>query len=433
MAMNVAEARTEIKSMYEQADAIEKKYPEGEITDGQDLAEVKRLLTEIDGLEAKLATLEETEGRRTRISERIDELSKPVERAWNHALQRQEVEEGKRYTPGRQFTMDRQYLDLKNNHRFESPLNRFDFAVQLKEGTSLLEWKTLLTGASATSGGPFVANDLRASVVDLYQRDMTFLPLIPRLQTTSDTVEYVEQSTFTNAAAFTAEATGDASTGTYGKKPESTLAYKTTTAAVKTIAHWLPVTNRMLADAAQIRGYIDSQLLLGLDLALETQVISGDGSGENLTGIMNAAINAVGKGSDSAQDALWKGRTLVRVTGLGRPSAIVLHPNDFSDIRLARENAATGTLGGYLMGPPAMGAPVTLWGLPVVESIGATEGTGLVGDWAQAGAIFDREQSAIRVGTINDQFIRNIQTILAEARLAWALFRPKLISQVTGI
>ena len=51
MSMTVSEARAEIKSLFNQADLIEKKYPEGLITNGEDEREVKRLLTEIDGLE----------------------------------------------------------------------------------------------------------------------------------------------------------------------------------------------------------------------------------------------------------------------------------------------------------------------------------------------------------------------------------------------
>lgn len=407
MAMSVAEARAEIKGLYEKADLIEKKFPDGEMPK-EDETEVKRILSEIDGLESKLAGLEETEERRTRIATNIERYSKPVPAAFNPAAQRAEYDESKRLSPGSQFIQDRAYLELKQGGALNSPLNFVQFGVTLKDGTSLLEWKTLLTGGSATSGGPWVQNDVRPGYVPLTaQIDTPFLSLIPRLQTSSDTVEYVEQTTFTNNAAFVAEATGDASTGTDGRKPESALAYKTVTAAVKTLAHWLPVTNRMLADAAQIRGYIDQQLLLGLDLALETQILTGNGSGENLTGIIGtgSGINAVSKGSDSMQDALWKGRVLIRTAGYGRPTAFVLNPADFSDLRLARENAATGTLGGYLMGPPNVAGPVTLWGLPVVESDACTQNTGLVGDWAQAGALFDREQSAIRVGVINDQFV----------------------------
>jgi HK97 family phage major capsid protein len=68
-----------------------------------------------------------------------------------------------------------------------------------------------------------------------------------------------------------------------------------------------------------------------------------------------------------------------------------------------------------------------------VQSIGLTENTLLVADWQRAVMLFDREQAAIRVGTINDQFTRNMQTILAELRAAFVCFRPTAIARVTGV
>jgi HK97 family phage major capsid protein len=121
------------------------------------------------------------------------------------------------------------------------------------------------------------------------------------------------------------------------------------------------------------------------------------------------------------------------VTGKGRPSAAVLNPNDWEAIRLSRENAATGTLGGYLMGPPSQVGAVTLWGMPVVEAEALTENTGLVGDFGMGCSLFDREQAAIRVGTIDDQFVRNMQTILAELRAAFVVYRPAMFTKITGI
>jgi HK97 family phage major capsid protein len=84
------------------------------------------------------------------------------------------------------------------------------------------------------------------------------------------------------------------------------------------------------------------------------------------------------------------------------------------------------------MGPPnVLGVP-TVFGLPVVEDENVPVDTVVVAPWAQATSIFDREQSAIRVGLINDQLIRNQQTILAEQRLAFVVWRPSAIVRVTG-
>ncbi len=439
MAMTVAEARTEIKSLYEKADLIEKKYPEGEITNNEDLAEVKRLLTEIDGLETRLSGLEDAEARKNRILVGLDRFNRPAPGALRPGAQVEEIAEAMRVSPGDQFVQSRDYREMKLNGMFNSPLNRVQFAVNLKDGTSLIQWrkvlereqKALMYGSSESVGGGFVINDRQPGMVDIRQREIVVMDLIPRVTTDSDTIEYVKEDTFTNSAAFTAEAS--ATTGTSGTKPESALAYSVATSAVKTLAHWIPVTNRMLADAPAVRGIINGRLLLGLDLTLETQIVSGNGSGENLTGILSSGMNLVDIGTDSVLDVIFKGRTKVRVTGHGRPNAVLLHPNDWQAIRLTRENAATGTLGGYLMGPPSMVGATTVWGLPVIESEALTENTGLLGDFNQGCTLFDREQSAVRVGTIDDQFVRNMQTILAELRVAFVVWRPSMFTKLTGI
>lgn len=427
--MSVEDMKREAVRYLEAASVIEQKF----MGDGAppmpkaDEDAVKEALANADLLHAAIANREERDARWTKTQEMLGRYRQPVRPSQTG------IGGTKAMSPGDQFVASGQYLDLKNRGLLSSSLNRLDFGVPMEDGTSLLAWKTILFGSGATSGGPFVQNDVQSRLVDLLQREINILDLIPRLQTESDTIEYVQQSTFTNAAAFTAEATGDALTGTDGRKPESALAYATVTAPVKTIAHWLPVTNRMLSDAPGIRGVINSQLLLGLQLVVEAQVISGNGSGENLTGILNTSnVQTLAKGSLNEVDALFTARTMCRTGGKLAPTAIVMNPVDYQQVRLLRENAATGTLGQYLMGPPnTLGVP-TVWGLPVVESENIAADTVLVGNWQQGVSLFDREQSAIRVGLVNDQFIRNVQTILAEQRLAFVVWRPSAFTKITG-
>ncbi len=426
--MQLQDMRTQAKARADYAMSIELKYPDGPITDEQDAAQVKKLLEEADILELRIGQLEEKESQITKIrdmQDRFGALQRPRSQQYNKELERL-------LTPGEQFVLSNEFQQRMHSGGFNSPLNNHAFAVQMKDGTSLLDLKALLLGSSSTNGGSWVPNDLQAGVVDIRQRELNVLDLIPRLQTSSDTIEYVKEDTYTNAAAFTAEATGDASTGTFGRKPESTLAFSTATSPIRTLAHWLPVTNRMLADAPAIRGYINSRLLLGLQLALEAQVISGDGSGENLTGILNAGITTVAKGSDNEVDALFKARTMVRTGAKMVPTGIVMNPVDFQQVRLLRENLASATLGQYLMGPPSVTGPMTIFGMPVVESENIAADRVLIGAFNMGCNLFDREQSAIRVGTVNDQFVRNIQTILAEQRLGFVVYRAAAFVSVSG-
>src|SRR5262245_10255249 len=431
--MVMPELMANIKDQYDKSDEIERKY-DGVIDNAEDEHQVKRHLLTIDLLMDHQAKLQEALDRKDRVRQGMADYSRPTN---GHRVPVGDMADSQQLSPGDQFVRSNEYKRMAAGGAFNSNLKRNEFSVDMSSGTSLVSWhkalqsKALIYSATG-SAGALVQNDVQAGVLSILQREINVLDLIPRLQTDSDTIEYVREDTFTNNAAMVAEAT--ATTGTTGTKPESVLAYSSQTSPVRTLAHWIPVTNKTLSDAPQIRGIINSRLLLGLTLALETQVITGDGTGENFLGILNTpGVNVQGMGTDSALDAIFKGRTLIRVTGKARPTAVVMHPNDWEAVRLARENSATGTLGGYLMGPPSMVGANTMWGLPVVESEAITQNTALVGDFSMGCTLFDREQAVIRIGFVNDQFIRNMQTLLAELRAAFVTWRPTAFTKVTGV
>ena len=281
--------------------------------------------------------------------------------------------------------------------------------------------KALITGDSATSGGAFVTpQDLGLRDTGTFQRELTLRDLITNGTTQSDSVEYVRITGFTNAASPTPEAT--ATTGTSGLKPESAMTFERVSAPVRTIAHWVPMTRRALSDAGQVRTVVDNFLRYGLEEAVEEQIINGTGTSEDFEGLDKLADD------DEVQDQAWatdlltttrKARTLVRTVGRARPTAYAFHPADWEKFDLLT-NDTQGNF--YFGGPRELGTP-RLWGLPVVESEALDEGFGYVADWRQA-VLWDREQASVTVGTIGDQFVRNIVTILAEMRAAFGVFRP---------
>ncbi len=146
--------------------------------------------------------------------------------------------------------------------------------------------------------------------------------------------------------------------------------------------------------------------MLGIDLALENQILTGSGTAPNLEGVLtNSSVLTQSLGSDTILDALFKAMIKVQVTGLALPNAFVLNPLNWQTIRLTRENSATATAGNYLFGPPSMAGASTLWGLPVVLSLGMTANTGVVADWSMSTmAIYDREQTVIRTGYVKPSY-----------------------------
>lgn len=295
--------------------------------------------------------------------------------------------------------------------------------------------KDLVTGLSSTSGGAFITSDTYAPVTDLIgQRELTVDDLVTKGNTTSDTIEYVRITGKTNNASPVVEAS--ATGGTSGTKPESALTLERVSTTVKTIAHWIPITKRAASDAGQVRTLIDNFLRYGLDEELEDQELNGDGTGENFEGIRTAVTQTVGStGTDI--DAIVDAIRTVRVTGRRRPTAVVLHPNDWysTNFLLAKTGDGTNSSANYLIGDPRASVEQlnTLWGLKVVVSEAETENTGLVGDFRFA-VRWAREGTTISVSdSHSDFFIRNMLAILGERRDAFGVLDVQAFCEVTAI
>jgi len=428
--MSLDDLRKEAKARLEAASELEQKHtgPGTEPLTGAELEQVKKLLLEVDALHHRIGAAEEVAGLAEKTQQLLDLYSKPM----LPAQLAQGATKGRRMTPGEHFVRSGPYLQAKNSGMLTNALNRLEFGINLPDGHSLLEWKATLAATGSSGGGSLVPTDVRSTVVDLLLPQVNVLSLIPRLQTESDSIEYIQQTGQTLNAGWVAEATGSATTGTDGRKPESALVYANVTAYVRTVAGWLPVTNRLLNDSRAMPGIVNTQLLGDLEQKVELGVLSGDGTGENLRGLIGAPnVQTFARGALNEVDAIFHARTLVRTGSQLAPTAVVMHPADYEQVRLLRENAASATLGQYLMGPPNnLGIP-TAFGLPVIESQNIPVNTVIVGNFTQGCAIFDREQASIRVGLINDQLIRNQQTILAEERLTFVIWRPPAFCTIT--
>lgn len=421
-----------LESLTKHADLLLEK-AEGFYAEGN-IEEAKKYYLELDGAEKRRTELDALETRRAHHNRKRAENMAPTT-PMRHL---ETIDEGGRqgsktlYLPGQAFTSAAEYKALVESRAFENAKARMP-EIGIPLDYSLLSLKTLVVGNSVSGAGAFVLNDYLPGYVDIRQREYKFLDIVSRVRTTSDTVDWIKQITRTNNAATVAEAT--ATTGTSGLKPESAINYERVTQAIETIATWIPITTRALADAPQMQDIINGELLLMLGEELEDQIISGDGTSPNLRGLLNSSIltQATASGTNNL-DTLLKMMTKIEVSGKFGATDIVLNPVNWETLRLLRENAATATLGNYLMGPPSLPGPMTVFGIPVVKSQGLTAGTGIVGNFSPVThTLFDRQQSVIRMGYIDDQFVRNMLTMLGELRAAFAVKRPYAFCSVTGL
>jgi len=335
---------------------------------------------------------------------------------------------------GEQFTDSPEYKGLLSQARGGA------FGAKQRVQSEMFGVKSLVTGASDTSGGAFVQNDYRGLQVglDVFQRPLRMRDVVTNGTTTSDTVEYVRVTSVTNNAAPVAEATSSAAptapggagalvnNAGGGYKPESGLALAKVTTAVKTIAHWMPVTKRALSDAAQIRTLIDAFLRYGLEEELEDQMVQGDGTGENFDGLGNVSGVQSQAWDTNALVTLRKAKTKVRTVGRSIANAYLLNPADVETIDLLTDNENRY----YFGGPSGTGSAQPLWNLPVIETEAVPAGTGYVGDFRKA-ILWDREQATIQMTDSHlDYFVRNLVAILAEMRAAFGVLQPNAFVEI---
>jgi HK97 family phage major capsid protein len=284
--------------------------------------------------------------------------------------------------------------------------------------------RALVTSASA-SAGSLVAPDHRGLMEPGLVRPLTVRQLVTTIPTSSDLVQYVREVARVSAAAPTPEATQVPHEGDEdATKPEGGITFELVEDRVRTIPEWVPATKRILSDAPALRAYIDSYLTDDLGVELEDQMVAGDGLGENFLGILNdGGIQGVGTAGDglNALDRIRRAKRLVRTGGRTTATAVLLNPED---AELVDTLKAEGD-GHYFRpgGPYGSGDLPRVWGIPQVESEALPPGTALVGDFRRA-ALWDREATTISVGTVGDDFIRNIVRVLGELRAGFGVIRP---------
>lgn len=280
-----------------------------------------------------------------------------------------------------------------------------------------IELKTLMT----TSAG-FAPQAIRTGrLAEFATRPIQIIDVIPANQTVMTSVVYMEETTFTNAAAETAEA------GTYA---ESALAYTERSVPVRKIGTFIPVTDEQLEDEAMVRGLLDNRLPFMVRQRLDSQILVGDGNAPNIKGFLNTAgIQTQAKAADATPDAVYKAMVKVQVTGRAMPDSVIYHPTNWQDVRLLK--TADGL---YIWGSPSDSGPARIWGLPVVQSDAITLGTALVGDYSAHSELVTRRGIDVQVSNSHSTFfVEGKQAIRADIRVCLVVYRPVAFCTVTGL
>jgi len=337
------------------------------------------------------------------ISEGMAEAKKRMDELEAKAGRLAEPTQTEIKSPGQTFVESEAYKAVK------------DKGLPIK--SQAVQVKTLVTGASLGNLAGYLYPSYRIpEIVEDPRRAARVRSLLNVIPTTAGAIDWIRESGFTNNAAVVAE--GE-------EKGESAITFENKSNTIKTIAHWIPVTKQILADAPGLQAYIDSKLIYGLYLKEDDELLYGTGEDGDIHGITTDAdvqtyLWSEGTAGDTKLDAIRRAMTKAYLAYYP-VDGIVLHPSDWEDIELLKSSD-----GMYVWVNVNVGGQERLWRTPVVVSAALTEGTFITGSFGLGATLWDRQEVTISVsGSHSDFFIKNKLAILCEERVELTVERPE--------
>ena len=353
--------------------------------------QIKSVETTLEALAGDIKSIDE------KNQERIDELEAKSNRLMNGGANEQK-------TMGDQFIDSDSYAEIKaRGFRGESS------SVEIKD----------ITGLPA-SAGSLLTPYLRDAILREPDRTLFVRQLLNNVPVNTDAVQIFRELAFDNQAGFQPAPSG--SPVQLGLKPKSDITFESDTVTVETIAHYIIASRQILSDAPRLRAYIDQRLVYGLNLKMDEQILYGDGTGQNFTGLMvDAAVQDVGaSGTATRIDHVRDAITLAQQANYYNVNGLVMGPQDWAEIEKAK-----GDDGHYIWVNVQDGGTPRLWRVPVVVSNAMEEGDFILGDWTMGAALYTREGVTVRTSESHaDLFVRNGVAILAEERAALGVELP---------
>jgi HK97 family phage major capsid protein len=222
-------------------------------------------------------------------------------------------------------------------------------------------------------------------------------------------VAWAEQAALDGGAGNTAEGAA---------KTQSDFDIVESSKLVEKITSYIKVSKEALDDIAFLQSEINNELVDLVNLKLDADILGGSGTTPVMKGILGYATTyvpaspfALAVDNASNFDVI---RAVVAVLANTNyeATAVVINPLDAGMMDLVKVSATDGR---YVLPPFYSADGQRIAGLPVVTNSGMTAGTFLIGDFKKSNLAM-REEINIQVGYENDDFTKNLVTILAEVR-----------------
>jgi len=253
-------------------------------------------------------------------------------------------------------------------------------------------------------------------------RSIHMRSIIPNGTTSSDVVRFVKESAYSDGSAAKAEG------ATLG---QSDFDLTATDANVQKLGAYFRVSEEMLADAPAISSYISTRAAEKLMTLEDDQILNGNGTAPNLSGIITDATTfAEGAFADTVESANEFDALVVALNQLAlseyQANQIILNPSDFHKILLLKD-----TQNNYLKDQVYAGLAPNFMGVPVIVNTAIAAGSFLVGNFSIGTQLWTRDNLSVEFfredGTnVRDGFV----TAVVKERIALTNYLPKAF--VTG-
>jgi HK97 family phage major capsid protein len=275
--------------------------------------------------------------------------------------------------------------------------------------------KATITGASDDYAGTLIDAFRVAGADTSYARENSILAQLSATRVNSDVVDLARVLYYGGG-----QSVNNAAGVTEGTAPsESTMKFEKVSIPVRDVRAFLPVSNRAIADASQLGGLIDAFLRSGILEQVEDEIISGDGSGETIEGILEVSGTQSVSFDTDILTTIRKAITAVRYTGNARGAlAVAMHPADMEQLDLLNDD------GTWYFGGPAANVTPTVWGIPRIASVAVPEGTAVLGEWSQ-GMLFERAPISVALHPQHSDFAtRGLTAVVASWRGTFGVMQP---------
>lgn len=215
------------------------------------------------------------------------------------------------------------------------------------------------------------------------------------------------------------------------QKPKSDVVWTPASAALQTVAHWIPVAKQSARRYRDLETAINNELMDGLHMACDAVALNGEDS-SGITGVLkDSGIQTyTAKSGDSINDHVRRMITKSLVaTGIS-PDHVVMHPFVKESMDLAKDDNNQ-----YLF----VTINGTSWGIPIVEDVNLATTTGektdygMLAYWGGAATWLTADSAEVTVGLIDKQLIENSYTLLAESSHALKVVYPQSFVHMASV